>query len=78
MVNPSKTCSPQMIFNYLLSFTILRITNQCATTTVSAIDDNELTVEAAIMSIKQYNGKQISEQDQKTLIFIAKAYFNSK
>lgn len=40
--------------------------------------DKELTVEAAIMSIKQYNGQPVSGQDQKTLIFIAKAYFNSK
>lgn len=38
----------------------------------------ELTVETAIMSIKQYNGQPVSDQDQKTLISIAKAYFNSR
>lgn len=40
--------------------------------------DKEMTVETAIMSIKQYNGHPVSDQDQKTLISIAKAYFNSK
>lgn len=40
--------------------------------------DKELTVEAAIMRIKQYNGQPVSDQDQKTLISIAKAYFNSR
>lgn len=40
--------------------------------------DTELSVEAAIMSIKQYSGRPVSDQDQKTLISIAKAYFNSQ
>lgn len=40
--------------------------------------DNGLTVEAAIMSIKQYNGQTVSDQDREALIAIAKAYFESK
>lgn len=37
-----------------------------------------LTVEAAIMSIKQHNDQPVSDQDRKTLIAIAKAYFESE
>lgn len=40
--------------------------------------DEELSIEAAIMSVKQYDGQPVSDQDRKTLIAIAKAYFDSK